>query len=94
MWFITLFTLISWAQSDLPDTVNLPMPQTHRSILTHSGPGKGSIPKWTLCLWVSGGGKRETVFNWGAYDSSQDNFLLRFFMGDAGTIGNDESTVH
>ncbi len=34
-------------------------------------------------LWVSGGGKRETVFNWGAYDSSQDNFLWHFFMGDA-----------
>ena len=32
---------------------------------------------------MSGGGKRETVFNWGAYDSSQDNFLFRFFMGDA-----------
>ena len=28
-------------------------------------------------------GKRETVFNWGAYDSSQDHFLFRFFMGDA-----------
>ena len=52
-------------------------------ILT-SGPGNSPYTRvGHTALWVSGGGKRETVFNWGAYDSSQDNFLWHFFMGDA-----------
>ena len=49
-----------------------------------SGPGNSPYTRiGHTALWVSGGGKRETVFNWGAYDSSQDNFLWHFFMGDA-----------
>lgn len=49
-----------------------------------SGPGNGVYTKvGHSALWVSGGGKRETIFNWGAYDSSQENFLWHFFMGSA-----------
>lgn len=55
-----------------------------RVFILTSGPGNTPYTRvGHTALWVSGGGKRETVFNWGAYDSSQDNFLWHFFMGDA-----------
>ena len=52
--------------------------------LLTSGPGNSAYTKvGHTALWVSGGGRKETVFNWGAYDSSQKNFLWHFFMGTA-----------
>lgn len=52
--------------------------------LLTSGPGNSAYTKMGhTALWVSGGGRKETVFNWGAYDSSQENFLWHFFMGTA-----------
>lgn len=85
MWFFTIFILITWAQADLPDTCQPANAAEPLEVyLLTSGPGDGVYTKvGHSALWVSGGGKRETVFNWGAYDSSQDNFLFRFFMGDA-----------
>ena len=85
MWLTILFILTNWAKAELLDSCQPVDPSEPLEVyLLTSGPGNGVYTKvGHSALWVSGGGKRETVFNWGAYDSSQDNFLLRFFMGDA-----------
>ena len=32
-------------------------------------------------LWVSGGGRDARIYNWGAFDSSQENFVWKFLDG-------------
>ncbi len=85
MWLTILFILTNWATAQPPETCEPADTSDSLEVyLLTSGPGNGVYTKvGHSALWVSGGGKRETVFNWGAYDSSQDNFLLRFFMGNA-----------
>jgi len=79
MWF--LLYLIQFALAE-PSCKPAEASEPLEIYLLTSGPGEGVYTKvGHSALWVSGGGKRETVFNWGAYDSSQDNFLWRFFMG-------------
>ena len=79
MWFILFMIQFVFADTSCtPAEASEPL----EIYLLTSGPGDGVYTKvGHSALWVSGGGKRETVFNWGAYDSSQDNFLWRFFMG-------------
>ncbi len=81
-----MWTLLLWLQSALAEPLCEPV-EEHQELevyLLTSGPGDGVYTKiGHSALWVSGGGKRETVFNWGAYDASQDNFLWHFFMGSA-----------
>ena len=78
----TLLYLGSWAIAE-----ECKPAESHEELEVYvltSGPGNSPYTRiGHTALWVSGGGKRETVFNWGAYDSSQDNFLWHFFMGDA-----------
>lgn len=85
MWLSNIFIWTNLAVANLPDSCSPVDPSAPLEVyLLTSGPGNGVYTKvGHSALWVSGGGKRETVFNWGAYDSSQDNFLFRFFMGDA-----------
>ena len=80
MWFLLFLIQFTLAEpSCTPAEASEPL----EIYLLTSGPGEGVYTKTGhSALWVSGGGKRETVFNWGAYDSSQDNFLWRFFMGN------------
>ena len=55
-----------------------------RVFLLTSGPGLAQYSRiGHSALWTSGAGRKETIFNWGAYDESEDYFLLRFFLGTA-----------
>ena len=83
MWLTIFFIVTGWARAQLPPTCEpVDASDPLEVYLLTSGPGNGVYTKvGHSALWVSGGGKRETVFNWGAYDSSQDHFLFRFFMG-------------
>jgi len=85
MWSLILIILFNSSSADVPDACTpVDASEPLEVYLLTSGPGDGVYTKvGHSALWVSGGGKRETVFNWGAYDSSQDNFLFHFFMGDA-----------
>ena len=85
MWSLILLILFTASNADVPDSCEpVDASDPLEVYLLTSGPGNGVYTKvGHSALWVSGGGKRETVFNWGAYDSSQDNFLFHFFMGDA-----------
>lgn len=52
--------------------------------LLTTGPGNAMYSKvGHSALWISGGGYEERVLNWGAYDSDQEYFLWKFFMGTA-----------
>jgi hypothetical protein len=58
--------------------------QPFDAYLVTSGPGDGMYTRvGHSAIWVSGGGRKEVFFNWGAYDSDQENFLWKFFMGSA-----------
>ena len=52
--------------------------------LLTTGPGNAMYSKvGHSALWISGGGYEERILNWGAYDSDQQYFLWKFFMGTA-----------
>ena len=79
LWFI-FFT--SWAQANECRAGGLN--EELEVYLLTSGPGNGLYTKvGHSALWVSGASESNTVFNWGAYDGSQENFLWKFFMGTA-----------
>ena len=80
MLFIFMFVGLLWGEECKSVDPNEPL----EVYLLTSGPGNSLYTKvGHSALWVSGGGRKETIFNWGAYDSSQKHFLWHFFMGTA-----------
>ena len=82
---VTLFFIVHWTLSAFAEEcIAVDRSAPFEAYLVTSGPGHDMYTRvGHSAIWVSGGGKKEAFFNWGAYDSSQDNFLWKFFMGSA-----------
>lgn len=82
MILLFLLSLLSFASTTQCQAVDKAEPL--RVYLLTSGPGLAQYSRiGHSALWTSGAGRKETIFNWGAYDDSEDYFLLRFFLGTA-----------
>lgn len=80
--FIFLISNIVWADSPNCQAVDKNAP--FNAYLITSGPGQSMYSRTGhSALWVSGGDRDDVFFNWGAYDSRQENFIWHFFMGTA-----------
>lgn len=84
--FIFLLSSIVFAKTPTEPPKCLPAERDEefKVYLVTLSPGSGMYTRvGHSALWVSGGNKGEIFFNWGAYDSQQENFLWHFFMGTA-----------
>ena len=80
--FIFLISSIVWA--DTPNCQAVDKNAPFDVYLITSGPGQSIYSRiGHSALWVSGGNKDNAFFNWGAYDSKQENFIWHFFLGTA-----------
>ena len=84
MFYPFIFLLSSTVSAQTPKCEAVDRDDPLNVYLVTSGPGSGMYTRvGHSALWVSGAGKDEVFFNWGAYDLEQNNFLWHFFMGTA-----------